>query len=32
MVYVKKHGAQVQFIKALVKVKDKEESNIDSID
>ena len=28
----KKYGVQIQFIKALVKVKDKEESNVEFIE
>ena len=28
----KKYGVQIKFIKALVKVKDKEESNVEFID
>ena len=32
MVYVKTYGVQIKFIKALVKVKDKEESNVEFIE
>ena len=32
MVYVKNYGVQIKFIKTLVKVKDKEESNVEFID
>ena len=32
MVYVTNYGVQTKFIKALVKVKDKEESNVEFIE
>ena len=32
MVYVKKCGVQIKFITALVKVKDKEENNVEFIE
>ena len=32
MVYVKNYGVQIKFIKALVKVEDKEENNVEFIE